>query len=51
MPQYRVKSPVPFDALVLPDGSYAFVAYGKLTTMAKGEFERDYEPVPFVQRG
>jgi hypothetical protein len=49
MPQFRVKNPAPFEALVLPNGDYAFVAFGKLTTMAKGEFEATY--IPFVQTG
>jgi hypothetical protein len=51
MPQFRVKKPEPFEALILPNGDYAFVAYGKLTTMAKGEFEGTYEAVPFVPAG
>jgi hypothetical protein len=49
MLQFRVKKPEPFDALILPNGDYAFVAYGKLTTMAKGEFEATYEKLPFVK--
>jgi hypothetical protein len=49
MPQFRVKKPEPFEALILPNGDYAFVAFGKLVTMAKGEFEATYEKLPFVK--
>jgi len=50
MPQFRIKVPEPFEALVSPDGSsYAFYAFGKLITMSKGEFEATYEKLPFVK--
>lgn len=44
---YQLRNPETIEALPLPDGNYAIIRDGKLTTVAKADFEAKF--VPFVR--